>query len=134
MTKRRDWINYRLVMLILFATVIFIGSSIHGNNIPNPAPDYVMHFMEYGLLGLLSAFWFETTPVKRMGGKKALFFASVLFCTIFGLSDEIHQYFVPGRCCDPKDWLVDILGGMAGAAVLILILKAKNPAKGECPH
>jgi VanZ family protein len=29
---------------------------------------------------------------------------------MFGLSDEIHQYFVPGRNMDPLDLLTDAIG------------------------
>jgi len=39
---------------------------------------------------------------------------SVLLSALFGISDEIHQSFVPFRTADPMDVLADILGSIAG--------------------
>jgi VanZ family protein len=33
---------------------------------------------------------------------------------LYALSDELHQAFVPGRCCDPLDMAYDALGAAAG--------------------
>ena len=33
------------------------------------------------------------------------------FVALYGLSDEIHQYFVPGRFCDILDFAADATGG-----------------------
>jgi VanZ family protein len=34
----------------------------------------------------------------------------------YGIIDEIHQYFVPGRDCNVWDWIADTLGSTIGAA------------------
>jgi VanZ family protein len=34
---------------------------------------------------------------------------------IYGLFDEIHQYYVPGRFADPYDFLANIIGIMIAA-------------------
>jgi hypothetical protein len=39
---------------------------------------------------------------------------AVLGAAIFGVSDEIHQIFVPGRSPDVRDWIADLLGALAG--------------------
>ncbi|MDD5272321.1 MAG: VanZ family protein [Methylovulum sp.] len=44
--------------------------------------------------------------------------AAVVFSSLYGLSDEWHQAFVPGRNSDVFDWLADTLG--AGLAVMVL--------------
>lgn len=33
---------------------------------------------------------------------------------LYGASDELHQWFVPGRSSDWRDWVADSLGVMAG--------------------
>jgi VanZ family protein len=38
----------------------------------------------------------------------------VLSTALYGLSDEVHQYFVPFRTADPLDLLADALGGALG--------------------
>lgn len=40
---------------------------------------------------------------------------SFLFIALYGLSDEVHQYFVPGRSSSAFDLLVDGAGGLFAA-------------------
>lgn len=49
--------------------------------------------------------------------------ASVLCASLYGISDEIHQIFVPGRTADPVDWLVDTCGAALGAFAAYAILR-----------
>jgi VanZ family protein len=49
--------------------------------------------------------------------KRALIWASVISTALYGLSDEIHQYFVPERSADPFDWMADAVGGALGAVI-----------------
>lgn len=68
------------------------------------------HFIEYFIFGilLLNALRFHM-PLSR-----AVFFAIIIGST-YGVTDEIHQYFVPDRSCDPMDWLVDTIAVALGA-------------------
>ena len=54
--------------------------------------------------------------------------------SLYGLADELHQYFVPNRYADPVDWVADTLGSAIGAiAVLALFLvfsKRFGPREG----
>lgn len=45
---------------------------------------------------------------------------AVLLASLYGVSDELHQAFVPGRSADPADWLADTAGALA--AVLLVRL------------
>ena len=42
--------------------------------------------------------------------------AAFIFALVFGLSDEWHQSFVPGRMADGWDLLADAAGALLGAA------------------
>lgn len=33
---------------------------------------------------------------------------------VFAALDEFHQFFVPGRIADPLDWMLDLVGILAG--------------------
>lgn len=38
----------------------------------------------------------------------------------YGISDELHQSFVPGRDCNVWDWLADTLGAIIGAGLVMV--------------
>jgi VanZ family protein len=37
-------------------------------------------------------------------------FWAIVIVSIFGLSDELHQHFTPGRSMEFMDWVADTLG------------------------
>ncbi|OQK17950.1 hypothetical protein AU255_08845 [Methyloprofundus sedimenti] len=39
-----------------------------------------------------------------------LLISSLIFCSVYGMLDEWHQSFVPGRMSDVNDWLADSMG------------------------
>ena len=45
-------------------------------------------------------------------------FASLVFCSLYGLTDEWHQSFVPNRHADLYDWLADSIGATMGIIFL----------------
>jgi VanZ family protein len=76
------------------------------------------HFTIYAALGFFSSF---TVGQRKLFSKGSL--GVVLFCFIYAVSDEIHQYFVPGRSCMFADMLIDTCGGITGMTISFLIMK-----------
>ena len=37
-----------------------------------------------------------------------------MFCSLYAISDEVHQLFVPGRGAQVKDVFIDIAGAAVG--------------------
>ena len=75
--------------------------------------DKVLHAVEYGILALLCyrAFRWATGPaVARQAVVLAIVTASV-----YGITDEVHQLFVPFRESSWQDWLADTIGATIGA-------------------
>jgi len=75
--------------------------------------DKVLHAVEYGILALLCyrAFrWAAGPAVARQAVVLAIVTASV-----YGLTDEAHQFFVPFRESSWLDWLADTIGAVIGA-------------------
>ncbi len=62
--------------------------------------DKVVHFSVYGLLG--------TLVLRALGGSRWGW--AIVAVSLFGVSDEIHQYFTPGRSMEFGDWVADTLG------------------------
>jgi len=92
------------------AGLIFLASS--RSRIATPEfflpVDKVGHFGVYGLLGTL---------VCRLGqGWRAAGWAFFV-CSLYGVSDEWHQSFVPGRSVEFADWLADTLGAALAVAL-----------------
>ena len=46
---------------------------------------------------------------------------SFLSAALYASSDELHQYFVSGRACQPRDILVDCLGASFGLLAFFII-------------
>ena len=76
------------------------------------------HFCIFGALGVFSASFMATfnKPFKL----KFLF--PQLFCSIYAVSDEIHQNFVVGRSCEFRDMLIDSCGSFCGIILVLLIV------------
>lgn len=87
-----------------------------------PLRDKGVHFLEYGLLGacFAHAVWL-TWPDRGVRG----LLAAMVYTVGFGLLDELHQAFVPGRTADLADLLADALGG-ASFALLFWLLRARS--------
>jgi VanZ family protein len=74
------------------------------------------HLVTYAVLMVLLVI------ALREGGRlpaKQSYLVAFLLVALYGLSDEYHQSFVPGRTATLWDWLVDLLGaGLAWAALI----------------
>ncbi len=49
-----------------------------------------------------------------------------IICFFYAVSDEIHQYFVPGRSCELRDIFIDSCGIVSGIIVIGLIKWVKS--------
>lgn len=57
---------------------------------------------------------------------KSKFINSLGFGILYAISDEIHQFFVPGRSCRIFDVFVDTCGLITGITFYIIIIKIIN--------
>lgn len=110
----------RALPALAWAGVIFFGSSLHGGNVPG-GWSVEGHFLEYAVLGALVLF---ALARSREGTGIALI--ALLLCSLYGVSDEFHQSFVPGRMPDPMDWMVDTIGASVGISASLLWRKRRR--------
>ena len=73
----------------------------------------VVHFFEYGMLGFLCAHATSRTWPRRP--RPRMLALGAFLASAFGLSDELHQAFVPGRTAELLDFVADVLGASCGA-------------------
>lgn len=76
------------------------------------------HFTIFAALGF---FAFLTSGQKKLLCKGTA--AVLIFCGLYAVSDELHQYFVPGRACMLRDMLLDTCGSLAGIAAALAAVK-----------
>lgn len=79
-----------------------------------PLRDKGIHFVEYAVLGWLCATASRQSWPSASAWRTAAF--AVFVSVLWGLSDEIHQAFVPGRSPELSDIVADLFGSVVGAA------------------
>ncbi len=56
-------------------------------------------------------------------------FTALIICSLYAVTDEIHQIFTPGRSAASWDILLDSLAALAGIFILLGIVKWKDCRK-----
>jgi len=103
--------------LITYCILIFLQSSFPSiESIPKlQYTDKLLHFFAYAVLGAL--FLRAYTTLRIRNSLKLLIILSVLSSSLYGISDEIHQHFVPSRSFEYYDILADVLGSLFGVFI-----------------
>ncbi len=82
----------------------------------------IAHFTEYLCLGLSIMFAFY----DYFKGKKLSLLPIQAIATLYATTDEIHQYFVPGRYGTWSDVLIDSCGAFTGILIYFFIHKKRK--------
>lgn len=74
------------------------------------------HFLEYAFLAVL------VYRALRIDVKKRTYLAGIALsvCSFYAVTDELHQYFVPGRSCQIRDVMIDSAGALTGICLCML--------------
>lgn len=95
---------------LLDVIIAFVGKFVSHNTLRK-----IAHFCEFTALGFCSAGFFKFTFCKDK------FYYPLIFSAVYAVTDEIHQYFVPGRACRLFDVFIDSCGALTGIGVFLLI-------------
>ena len=101
------------VMGIIFFLSHQPGDTVVLPDLPNI--DKFLHSLVYGTLAAAVLYAVPKTTFRKNPRRTGGFV--VLFCLFYGLSDEWHQSFIPGRF--PSGW--DIAADTLGAVVVVLL-------------
>ena len=93
------------IITISIAIAIFGVSSIpfgesESSTPINPLKSIAYHFTVFFLLSFFT--------LAALQHKKT--FIGMVACMLYAISDELHQFFVPGRCCSLMDIIIDVAG------------------------
>ena len=124
-------------VLIAYLSAVFIVSGLHLKTSPHGFiyTDKIIHIIEYFILGILLIRYFIHS--KKINFKKSVIY-TLIFATLFAISDEIHQGFVGffstgifGGVRDPDifDVFADIVGVLSGTYVYLITLTKYNKIK-----
>jgi VanZ family protein len=107
------------VPVVLYAgTIFYLSSQLHPEEqLPSflleEVSDKVLHAMEYAGLGGLCYRAFRWGMSGQVASRALLF--AIVTASLYGMSDEAHQLFVPFRESSWLDWLADMVGSVIGA-------------------
>ena len=106
--------TYNWLPLIAYCVFIYTQSSYPS---PESLPsfefsDKLFHFGAYAVLGVLFYRAYQTLPIKH--NFQLIMQLSMISASIYGVSDEIHQSFVPYRDGSFSDVIADVLGAVCG--------------------
>lgn len=121
-TRSQRILYYWLPFVFYSLLIIYLSHQPHLDLGPSAPSDKVLHFCEYfGYAWLLiRIFFLYTIPYAT--------WLTIGISTAWGISDELHQYFIPGRNCSFGDVVIDIVGAVC-LVVLLTFLRKKRKFK-----
>jgi len=113
-----------LIIALLIAIAMFYVSSLTFGGIGEKGGTNLLailyHILAYFFLALFLGF----ALIK--GKYKSLFVIVILFSIFYGITDEIHQYFVPGRSASISDVGLDSIGIMLFTLSYLVLIEYKK--------
>jgi VanZ family protein len=118
---------------LVWMAATFYLSHQSGIAIPMGAPDYLAHGVGYSGLGALLMRALAGGRLADMSWRWVLL--ATLIGGLYGVSDEFHQSFVPGRFPSISDVVADTVGSLAGASLAALtgawLRRRRNEPMGQ---
>jgi VanZ family protein len=114
-----SFLRYQAPVLVWMA-LIFTASSIPTSNFPDVSIfryDKLIHLVIYGVLGFLMHRALSRQSHFPLLARWAALW-SVLFCVLYGVTDEFHQSFVPGREMSGYDLIANTVGALLSALIV----------------
>jgi len=111
--RLKSFVFYWLPLLVYCLLIYFQSDYPSPEKLPSfKFMDKALHFVGYGVMGILFFRAYQTLRIKNR--PKMLILLSIVSASLYGISDEIHQHFVPYRNADFFDVIANILGAVCG--------------------
>ena len=108
-------------VLLVMGLIFYLSSLPDPGGPPGGISDKTAHFLIYGVLG--AAMIRALARGRSTAMTLPAILAAIALTTLYGVSDEFHQSFVPPRTPDILDIAADAAGACAGAIVLTLLAR-----------
>jgi len=108
---------WRWGVVVAYLGLIFLLSSQAGQpRVTYLVSDKLLHFVAYAGMAVLVVWALMRGAWRRTTGRAVLL--TVFICTAYGLTDEVHQLFVPERYFDLMDIAADAAGAITAAGAV----------------
>jgi len=115
-SRLKKFTFYWLPVILYCLLIYFQSANPSPKQIPQwPLIDKLLHFAAYGVMAILFYRAYRTLPIANT--PRVLMLLSIVSASLYGISDEIHQSFVPFRDAEFMDVVADVLGSACGALV-----------------
>jgi VanZ family protein len=102
------------LITLTYMGLIYFLSSLSGDSLPGLSHglDKIIHICAYAVLSFLCFHSLSSSGIKRH-----CFLIALLLTSIYAVSDEFHQYHVPGRYASIGDLTADFIGAFIGSSL-----------------
>lgn len=127
--------KFLYIPLAAYWLTIFILTSLPGRSLPKVIlifTDKAKHLIGYLILSFLLNFAIHfQKKFEKLNIRSGI--TAFMIIAVYGILDEIHQIFIPGRSFEWLDFLSDLIGGLIGilAAQWIIEQNKKNKINQE---
>jgi VanZ family protein len=115
--------------LLAWSAAIFVFSSLPAYSYPAvgvEGADKMVHVILYAIWAALCALGWVSTSTGARTAPAIIAIGSAALATAYGITDELHQLFVPTRSADWRDVVGDAVGGVIGGAIAVAILRKRR--------
>jgi VanZ family protein len=116
---------------IVWAAFIFTCSSLPGTTYPStdlPNADKLVHIVLYGVLAALAVRGLAV-PAEQARSALRLWLVAAAVAALYGVTDELHQIFIPFRSADVEDAVADAAGALLGAGLAVAYRRWRKSAR-----
>jgi len=119
------FVIYWLPVLCYMGVIFFLSSlPSHQLIITQKVSSYFLHMVEYFFLCILLIRGLNKGFQKDV--PKWSYVVAIIISSCYGVSDEIHQRFVPTRQADMIDVAADVVGAFLAVGIVYILIYWKN--------
>jgi len=109
--------------LVIYWLILFSATTLPAASMPSfGVVDKVNHLLAYFILAIL-LFLTLLFQQKILLSKNKVAGYALIICSLYGMLDEVHQIFIPGRSAEFLDFLADVCGALLGVLLMNHLVK-----------